>query len=372
MLIDTSKVSLQIWCSSFVELASHPTSPAVSNIRTFCRSRTNSSCDSVDLDSPTYCAQVESLESISNPKPLRLPSLYDNATTPNSIPLKFAVLPHNHVVVDNELDTILYVKYLRKNRDHLVDDDARSLSLSMRTTASSSATSTRTLRRLPGRIFGQIENNNLSIEGVARDCGASKKNPILRQKLNVSADSQIITPFAVLVLLPFPLLLPFRRRQTLNSNGTGSTIRRRSIYHSSTELFSPKTTSRRLSSANLSLDQPPTPTRHRKVIHRSGLESAKFSVYSQKYQLANLFFPYCDADWKWRKKTTWQDKEGTIRSLRGQLLTSDLLLRVQKPGNWEHLSARTMSPVSSLKDRISKSLLVYTSNFSSMPNLINK
>lgn len=198
VLIDTSHVSLGIRCSSCDELSSRPTSPAISNVGVYCRSRPNSACDSVELNDAKCHAQVELLESISNPKPLSLSSVYNNPTISTPVALKFPVLPHNHVVDDNESDTIRYMEDLRKNRVHartLVDDDTKSLSPSMRTTASSTASSTHTLRRLPiGRIVGQFENDNLRIERCIPV--ASKKNPTPRQKapVDVPANPQVLTP----------------------------------------------------------------------------------------------------------------------------------------------------------------------------------
>jgi hypothetical protein len=199
VLIDTSHVSLRIRRTSCDELSSRPTSPAISNVGVYCRSRPNSACDSVELNNTKYRAQVELLESISNPKPLSLSSVYNNSTTSTPVALTFPVLPHNHVVDANDSDTILYMEDLRKNRVHalsrtLVDDDTKSLSSSMRTTASSTASSTRTLRRLPiGRIVGQFENDNLRIE---RYIPVASKNPTPRHRapLDVPESPQVLTP----------------------------------------------------------------------------------------------------------------------------------------------------------------------------------
>ena len=209
MLIDTSYVALRIRRSSFNELSSRPTSPAISNVGVYqCRSRPNSACGSIDLDNVKYRAQMELLESISNPKPLSLASVYNTSTNSTPVSLKFPVLPQNPVIDNNESDTILYMEDLRKNRVHgrtLVDDDTKSLSSSMRTMASSSASSTHTLRRLPtGRIIGQFENDNLRIERVTRDLVASKKNPSPRQRetLETVATPQFLTPVSPPVAPP--------------------------------------------------------------------------------------------------------------------------------------------------------------------------
>ncbi|KIM42570.1 hypothetical protein M413DRAFT_26607 [Hebeloma cylindrosporum] len=195
VLIDTSHVALRIRRSSLDELSSRPTSPAISNIGIFCRSRPTS----MELDA-RYRAQLELLESISNPKLSESSySTANNSRTPHPVAFQFPKLPHNHLDDDNGSDTILYMEDFRKERVNsrtLADDDAHSLSPSTRTTGSSTGSSTRTLRRLPpGRIVGQFENDNLRIERLTRDPVLSKSRTVKeRAPLDIPATSQILTP----------------------------------------------------------------------------------------------------------------------------------------------------------------------------------